>query len=103
MMATTYLITPGAYTFAAAAIYGCASGAAGNGRGTRRWAMLRSVERRRGASDENELFGCRLSFVADAKQIQSFKKENRSRIDDRREKADEMKNRKQPRSFYRAI
>lgn len=69
MIATTYLITPGAYTFAAVAIYGCASGATGNGRRTRRWAMLRSVERRRGASDENELFGCRLSFAADAKQI----------------------------------
>ncbi|CAL1682705.1 unnamed protein product [Lasius platythorax] len=77
MMATTYLITLGAYTFAAAAIYGCASGATGNGRGTRRWAMLRSVERRRGASDENELFGCRLSFAADAKQIQTFKEEEK--------------------------
>lgn len=88
MMATTYLITPGAYTFAAAAIYGWASGATGNGRRTRRWAMLRSVERRRGASDENELFGCRLSFAADAKQIQIFKEEEKPAENWRRTRKD---------------
>lgn len=79
-MATTYLITRGAHTFAAVAIYGCVSGEAGNGRPcrrTRRWAMLRSVERRRGASDENELFGCRLPFAVDAKQIGTSEKEEK--------------------------
>lgn len=102
MMATTYLITRGAHTFAAVAIYGCVSGEAGNGRPcrrTRRWAMLRSVERRRGASDENELFGCRLSFAVDAKQIDTSEKEEEpQRIDDGGERVDEMKNRKQTRS-----
>ncbi|KYN32891.1 hypothetical protein ALC56_12844 [Trachymyrmex septentrionalis] len=77
-MATTYLITWGAHTFTVAAIYGCVSGETGNGRPcrrTRRWAMLRSVERRRGTSDENELFGCRLSFAVDEKQIGTSEKE----------------------------
>lgn len=92
MMATTYLITPGAYTFAAVAIYGCTSGATGNGRRTRRWAMLRSVERRRGASDENELFGCRLSFRdRETDTNLQGRRETDPWIDDRREKTREMK------------
>lgn len=66
--------------------------------------MLRSVERRRGASDENELFGCWLSFAADVKQIGTFEKEEEpaERIDDGGERADEMKNRKQTRSPSRS-
>jgi len=91
MMATTYLITWGAHTFAAAAIYGYVSGEAGNGRPcrrTRHWAMLRSVERRRGTSDENELFGCRLSFAADAKQIGTSEKEKKPAENRRRQRKD---------------
>lgn len=67
--------------------------------------MLRSVERRRGASDENELFGRWLSFAADVKQIGTFEKEGApvGRIDDGGERADEMKNRKKMRSLSRAM
>ncbi|TGZ38171.1 hypothetical protein DBV15_07179 [Temnothorax longispinosus] len=89
------------YAWQAAAIYGCVSGAAGNGRPcrrTRRWAMLRSVERRRGASDENELFGCWGAIFRCRRETDRYVRERRGaaveRIDDGGEKTDEMKNRK---------